>query len=137
MKKLLMPLFILGITVLSLFGITKVSAAEYKSTLNMPANSNHIGSYRWYDTKNFIIDISMDAHTDCTSNREKLLWVTLHYSPTTQVSGKMMSTELYQCVRANMGKFKNGQYAYGFSTNYTGGRQFCGIKSNSVIMTQN
>ena len=48
-----------------------------------------------------------------------------------------MSTNLYQCVRANMGKFKNGQYAYGFSTQYTSGREFCGLKSNSVIMSQN
>lgn len=117
MKKIFIPLFIIGVTLLSVFGATKVSAAEYKSTLNLPANTAYIGSYRWYDTKNFIIDMTIDGHNDCTANREKLLWVTLHYGPTTQMSGKMLATNLYTCVRANMGKFKNGSICIRFFFN--------------------
>lgn len=136
MKRKFLPLFVLGLAALSLVGAPDVSAASYTSTLNLPADTSHVGSYRWYDSKNFLVDINIDNLTGCTGSREKKLWITLHYSSTNQVSGKMANTALYSCVTANMGNFKNGNYAYGFSTKYSDGRQFCGVVSNYVRMYQ-
>lgn len=116
---------------------TTFAKQQYPSKLNIDPNEAFIGTYRWYDTGAFKIEIAMEQLKQCTGSREKKLWVTLHYSPTRQMSGKMMDTSvLYSCQLANMGSFSNGQYAYGFATKYTGGRVFCGLKTENVLMFQ-
>ena len=138
MKKTVFPLFIIMVGVLTFITMPKVFAAPpYLSTLNIPANSHVLGQYRWYDTKEFRIEISLDAYRDFTADREKLMWITLHYTPTTQVAGQMMNTNgLGTCNTAFMGTYKNGNYQYTFSTAYADNRQFCGLISNSVYMYQ-
>ncbi len=115
---------------------TTFAKQSHSSKLNIDPNEAFIGTYRWFDTGSFKIEIPIDQLKQCTGTREKKLWVTLHYSSTRQMAGQMLNTVLYSCSLANMGSFSNGQYAYGFATKYTGGRVFCGVKSENVLMYQ-
>jgi hypothetical protein len=137
MKKIYSSMIITLILTYILVMPGTVSAAQtYTSTLNLPENSSMIGAYRWYDTGNFRIQVNIDGYNGCSAGSEKLMWITLHYSPTRQMGGQMIGTQLYTCANTTIGSFSNGRYAYTFSTQYSSGRVFCGVVSNYVKMYQ-
>ena len=135
MKKIFLPMFVILMTVISIFPTTKVSAREYRSTLYLNENSVMLGDNRFYDSGTFYVSVEIDRHLGSNPNAKKKLWNVLVYYPSSrQVAGVMTGSELNTCTYASFGSFTSGRYQFGFATKDASGTVYKGVQSNSVVM---
>lgn len=141
-RKVLFCLMLLGIV--SVFSMTKVDAAGWKSTLNLPYGTIYSGSSRWYGSGTHRIMISVDGFNTASGTVRKSgntkMMLALGDVATGQILKYDTATYTYgTCQNRIMGSYSGGYRYYTFFSDIynssTGGRDYYdGVKSNEVYM---
>lgn len=144
MRKGKMFVFLMLLGIVSSIAITNVSAAGWKSTLNLPYATIHTGSSRWYGTGTHRINISVDGFNTANGTVRKSGTTKMELALGDVATGQILkfdtATYTYAtCMDRIMGSYSGGYRYYTFFSDIynstTGGRDYYdGVKSNEVYM---
>lgn len=144
MKKGKMFIFLMLLGIISTSAITNVSAAGWKSTLNLPYGTIHTGSSRWYGTGTHRINISVDGFNTSSGSVREGGTTKMQLALGDVTTGQILKfdTAIYtydSCEERNMGSYSKGYRYYSFFSSIynstTDGRDYYdGVKSNEVYM---
>lgn len=144
MKKFRFLTLAIAIVLISVFSITKVNAAGWKTTLNLPYNWAVSGTSRWYGTGMHRINISVDGfNTSAGTLRtygSTTMQVGLWDVSTGQFLNFNVSSYTYgSCQDRFLGTYNSGYRNYDFFSyvynESTGGYDvYDGVKSNELYL---
>lgn len=143
-KKFGLLAFLMIVGIFSIFTITKVNAAGWSSTLNLPYGVFYTGAMRQYGSGSHRISIQVDGFNTSSGSVRKsgstTMEVELHDIATGYLFGHNIGTYTYAtCHDVWMGTFDSGYRKYAFNSRiynsstgtYT---NYDGVKSSHVYM---
>lgn len=144
MKKRKVMIFLMLLGILSVFSITKVEAAGWKSSLDLPYGTIYTGRSREHGTGSHRIMISVDGFNTANGTVRKSGETTMMLALGDVTTGRILkydtSTYVYNtCANREMGSYSAGYRYYSFFSDIynssTGGRNYYdGVKSNELYM---
>lgn len=145
MKKARNLAFVMMLSVISIFTMTSVKAAGWKSSLDLPYGTIYTGAaVRPYATGAHRINISVDGFNKSNGSVRRSGTTTMAVGLWDVATGRELSqnkaTYTYgSCAERSMGSYSAGSRSYSFLSSIynssTGGRDnYDGVKSNAVYM---
>lgn len=144
MKKRKVFIFLMLLGIVSSITMTKVKAAGWKSTLNLPYGTIYDGASRWYGTGTHKISISVDGFNKSDGIVRKSGTTKMELALGDITTGRILkydtATYTYAaCMDRIMGSYSEGYRYYTFFSDIynssTDGRDYYdGVKSNEVYM---
>jgi hypothetical protein len=144
MKKIKNLVFLMLLAVVSIFGISKVSAAGWKTYLNLPYGVVHSGSIRSFGTGTHRIMISVDGFNTSAGTLRTSGSTTMAIALMDPLTGHELNYDVSNytygtCLNNIMGSFSSGPKYYSFFSriyNFSTGvyEYYDGVKADEVYM---